>query len=122
MSTYRDDDPSSVFNRKGKSRPVQQPGRGPRDYSVNDDALDELDDFVPPNPPNPLGGAKPGVVIGAVLTIGAILALIVFPFLPVSFPGWTTPALIGVMLFGLLVLFLQMPRNRNPNSGDGAQV
>ncbi len=48
-----------------------------------------LDDFTPPNPKNPLAGAKQGVVLGAVLVIGGILALIIVPFLPLNAPSWT---------------------------------
>ncbi|MCH8559543.1 MULTISPECIES: hypothetical protein [unclassified Nesterenkonia] len=131
MSTYRDDEPSRVFGRGGRSRPLPGqggpgqgqggPGQGPRDHSVDDSALEEIDDFQPPNPKNPLAGAKPAVVLGAVLSIGAILALIIVPFLPLNAPGWTVPALIGVVLAGLVILFLQMPRSRT-GSGDGAQV
>ncbi len=93
-------------------------GSGPRDYTVD---ADGLDDFTPPNPKNPLAGAKPGVVLGSLLALGGIIALTVVPFLPISAPSWTTPALIGVVLLGLLVLFLQMPRHRS-GGGDGAQV
>ncbi|MBO0595091.1 hypothetical protein I2485_08780 [Nesterenkonia sp. E16_7] len=141
MSTYRDDEPSRVFGRGGRSRPMPGqggpgqggpgqghgaagpgvPGQGPRDYRADDAAWEEIDDFEPPNPKNPLAGAKPAVVLGAVLSIGAILALIVVPFLPLNAPSWTVPALIGVVLAGLVILFLQMPRNRS-GSGDGAQV
>lgn len=103
----------------GQSRGGGQ--RGPRDYHVDDAALEEIDDFRPPNPKNPLAGAKPAVVLGAFLTIAGILSLIIFPFLPVTFPGWMTVALIGVVFLGLLVLFLQMPSKRT-GSGDGAQV
>ncbi len=96
----------------------RRPGAGTRDYTVDDEALD---DFTPPNPKNPLAGAKPGVVLGAVLVIGGILALIIVPFLPLNAPSWTAPGLIGLILFGLAVLFLQMPRHRS-GGGDGAQV
>lgn len=88
---------------------------------MDDAALEEIDDFEPPNPKNPLAGARPAVVLGSVLSIGAILALIIVPFLPLNAPSWTVPALIGVVLAGLVILFLQMPRNRS-GSGDGAQV
>lgn len=147
MSKHRDDEPSPFFSRKGGSRqnrPVKnyriessgpgkkgpgptgagpkgagpKPGRAPRDHSVDEDSLD---DFTPPNPKNPFAGAKPGVVLGALLSIGGILALIIVPFLPLNAPSWTVPGLIGVVLFGLLVLFLQMPRHRS-GGGDGAQV
>lgn len=121
MSTYRDDEPSRVFGRGGRSRPLPGPGQGPRDHSVDDAALEEIDDFEPPNPRNPLADAKPAVVLGTVLSIGAILALIIVPFLPLNAPGWTVPALIGLVFAGLVILFLQMPRNRS-GSGDGAQV
>lgn len=121
MSTYRDDEPSRVFGRGGRSRPLSGQGQGPRDYTVDDSAIEEVDDFTPPNPKNPLAGAKPAVVLGAVLSIGAILALIIVPFLPLNAPGWTVPALIGALLAGLVILFLQMPRNRS-GGGDGAQV
>ena len=88
---------------------------------MDDSALEEIDDFRPPNPKNPLAGARPAVVLGSVLSIGAILALIVVPFLPMNAPSWTVPALIVVVLGGLVILFMQMPRNRS-GSGDGAQV
>ncbi|WP_218220194.1 hypothetical protein [Nesterenkonia sp. Act20] len=121
MSNYRDDEPSRVFGRGGQSRPVPGPGQGPRDHSVDDGALDDVDDFQAPNPKNPLAGARPAVVLGAVLSIGAILALIIVPFLPLNAPSWTVPALIGVVLAGLVILFMQMPRSRS-GRGDGAQV
>jgi hypothetical protein len=121
MSNRRED---GFHYRRSTARP--QPGRpvpknlgqrGPRDFSP----AAEEDDFRPPNPKSPVAGAKPGVVIGALLAIGGILCLIVFPFLPVSFPGWTTAALIGVILIGLVVLFLQMPAKRT-GTDDGARV
>ncbi|WP_022872333.1 hypothetical protein [Nesterenkonia alba] len=124
MNKRRDDEPSAIFSRRGQARPVSRgpaprgpSGRGPRDYTVPE----EEDDFTPPNPKNPLAGAKPGVVLGWFLVIAAILALVIFPFLPVSFPSWTTPALIGAAVLGLIILFLQMPSKR-PTTGDGAQV
>ena len=100
----------------GRPIPKNLGQRGPRDYT-----LEEEDDFRPPNPKNPLAGAKPAVVIGAALVLLGILALIIFPFLPVSFPSWTTPALIAVVLLGIVILFLQMPSKRR-GAGDGAQV
>lgn len=115
---------NGAYYRRRAARP--QPGRpvpknlgqrGPRDYSLTD----AEDEFRPPNPTSPVAGAKPGVVIGALLALGGILCLIVFPFLPASFPGWTTSALIGVILLGLVVLFLQMPSKRSGND-DGARV
>lgn len=123
MTQRRDDEPSAVFNRRGQARPVQRPGKGPRDYTLGDDSgdLGDFDEFRPPNPKNPLAGAKPGVVVGAALLILGILALIVVPFLPLNAPGWTVPALIGVVVLGVVVLFMQMPRHRT-GGGDGAQV
>ncbi|GAA1147177.1 hypothetical protein [Nesterenkonia lutea] len=121
MSTYRDDEPSRVFGRGGDSRPVSGPGHGPRENRVDDAVGEDVDDFQPPNPKNPLAGARPAVVLGAGLSIGGILALIIVPFLPVNAPGWTVTALIGVVLAGLVILFLQMPRSRS-GGGDGAQV
>lgn len=121
MSTRRDDD---AHYRRRTSAP--QPGRpvpknlgqrGPRDYSV----AQEQDDFRPPNPKNPVAGAKPGVVIGLTLVLLGIAALVVFPFLPVAFPGWTTTALIAVIVLGIAILFMQMPAKRS-STGDGAQV
>lgn len=102
----------------GNRRPGGPASRGPRDYTVGDD---DLDDFTPPNPGNPLAGAKPGVVLGALLSLLGIVALVVVPFLPLNAPSWTIPALIGVVLLGLVILFLQMPRHRS-DGGDGAQV
>ncbi|GAA1454387.1 hypothetical protein ACFP47_05095 [Nesterenkonia lacusekhoensis] len=102
----------------GNRRPGGPAPRGPRDYTVKDG---DLDDFTPPNPGNPLAGAKPGVALGALLSLLGILALVVVPFLPISAPSWTVPALIGVVLLGLVILFLQMPRHRS-GGGDGAQV
>ncbi|GAA3051553.1 hypothetical protein GCM10010467_16080 [Actinocorallia glomerata] len=96
-------------------------GQGPRDWSVDHEALEEIDDFRPPNPRNPLAGAKPGVVLGAVLAVGGLVALLVLTWLPATMPSWTAPVLIGVILAGLVTLFLQMPRHRS-GSGDGAQV
>lgn len=98
-----------------------QPGKGPRDYSVDESALNELDEFHPPNPKNPLAGAKPGVVLGAAMMILALVTLVVFPFLPVNFPGWVMPAQIAAALLGLVILFMQMP-SRRTSGGDGAQV
>lgn len=121
MTRHRDDDPSAVFSRRGASRPVGSSGRGPRDWSVDEDSLDEIDDFRPPDPKNPLAGAKPGVVLGAVLAVGGLVALLLLSWLPMAAPSWAAPALIGVILVGLVTLFLQMPRSRN-GSGDGAQV
>lgn len=121
MSTRRDD---GTFSRPRTSQP--QPGRpipknlgqrGPRDYSVAEDD----DDFRQPNPKNPVAGAKPGVVIGTALMLLGIAALVVFPFLPVVFPGWTTAALIAVIVLGIAILFMQMPAKRT-GRGDGAQV
>lgn len=91
--------------------------RGPRDYSP----AEEEDDFRPPDPKNPVAGAKPGVVIGVSLVLLGIVALVVFPFLPVVFPGWTTVALIAAIVLGIAILFMQMPAKRS-SRGDGAQV
>lgn len=123
MTQRRDDEPSAVFNRRGQARPVQRPGGGPRDEAPGDrlDDLGDFDEFTPPNPKNPLAGAKPGVVVGAALLIFGILALIVVPFLPLNAPSWTVPALIAVVVLGVAVLFMQMPRSRT-GGGDGAQV
>lgn len=125
MNKRRDDDPSAIFSRGGKARPVrprpggQGPvGRGPRDFTP---AEPQEEEFRQPNPSNPVAGAKPGVVIGVALMLSGIVALVVFPFLPVSFPGWTTPALIAAIVLGIAILFLQMPAKRS-GSGDGAQV
>lgn len=121
MSTRGD---NGNFYRRRTSQP--QPGRpvpknlghrGPRDYSL----AEEEDDFRQPDPKNPVAGAKPGVVIGAALTLLGIVALVVFPFLPVSFPGWTTAALIAVIVLGIAILFMQIPAKRS-SRGDGAQV
>ncbi|WP_147383479.1 hypothetical protein [Nesterenkonia natronophila] len=108
---------STARPQPGRPVPKNLGQRGPRDFSP----AAEEDDFRPPNPKSPVAGAKPGVVIGALLALGGILCLIVFPFLPVSFPGWTTAALIGVILLGLVVLFLNLPARR-AGSDDGARV
>ncbi|GAA1170919.1 MULTISPECIES: hypothetical protein [Nesterenkonia] len=121
MTRHRDDDPSAIFSRRGSSRPVSGSGPGPRDWSVDEDSLDEIDDFRPPNPKSPLAGAKPAVVLGVVLAVGGLLALLLLTWLPMTIPSWAAPALIGVTLVGLVTLFLQMPRSRT-GSGDGAQV
>ncbi|GAB3188386.1 hypothetical protein [Nesterenkonia suensis] len=121
MTRHRDDDPSAIFSRRGAARPVGSPGKGPRDWTVDEAALDDADDFRPPNPKNPLAGAKPGVVLGALLAVGGLVAILVLTWLPSTPPSWVAPALIGVILVGLVTLFLQMPRNR-AGSGDGAQV
>lgn len=134
MSPHRDDDPSALFGRDGRprSRPQSQgtgqpqghPGQGPRDYRVDEDAvgeLDELDDFHPPNPKNPLAGAKPGLVLGTALFLGSLVALLLLIWLPVSLPGIVATGLVGLALAGLVVLFLQMPQSRS-GGGDGAQV
>lgn len=68
-----------------------------------------------------MAGAKPGVVVGAVMMILGIIALVVFPFLPVSFPGWTTGALIGAIILGIVILFGQMPSKR-AGTDDGARL
>lgn len=122
MNKRRDNDPSAVFSRGGRARPVgPRPsvrgpvGRGPKDHEARGD------EFTPPQPKNPVAGAKPGLVLGGVLLVGGILALVIFPFLPVSFPGWATPALIGVIVAGIAVLFLQMPTRKSAR-GDGAQL
>lgn len=101
----------------GRPVPKNLGQRGPRDYSV----ADEEDDFRPPDPKNPVAGAKPGIVIGLTMVLLGIIALVVFPFLPVGFPGWTTAALIAVILLGIAILFMQMPSKRS-SRGDGAQV
>lgn len=122
MSPHRDDDPSALFGRDGRPRHTGGSSpRGPRDYEVDDEALDEFDDFHPPNPKNPLAGAKPSLVLGAVLFLGSLVALVLFLWLPVSRPGFVVPGLIGAALVGLVVLFLQMPQNRS-GGGDGARV
>lgn len=96
--------------------------RGPRDYAAPEpSSVDDVDDFTQPNPKNPVAGAKPGLVIGTGLVVLGIIALVVFPFLPVNFPGWVTPALIGVIIFGIVVLFMQMPSKRS-SASDGAQL
>lgn len=120
MSPHRDDEPSPVFDRHGGSRPVG--GRGPRDWSVDEGALDEADDFTPPNPKNPLAGARPGVVLGALMALGGIVGVLIAAWVPGAAPSWLAPALIAVAVLGLVVLFLQMPRSRGGGSGDGAQV
>lgn len=121
MSRRRDD---GLHHRRRTAAP--QPGRpvprnlgqrGPRDYSP----AEEEDDFRPPNPKNPVAGAKPGVVVGLALVLLGIIALVVFPFLPFVFPGWTTAALIAVIVLGIAMLFMQMPSKRS-SRGDGAQV
>lgn len=103
----------------GNRRPGGSAPRGPQDHAGEDGGLD---DFTPPNPGNPLADAKPGVVLGALMALLGIVALVVVPFLPLSAPSWTVPALIGVVLLGLVILFLQMPRHRAGGGGDGAQV
>ncbi|TLP77393.1 hypothetical protein [Nesterenkonia sphaerica] len=102
----------------GRPVPKNLGQRGPRDFTP---AAEEEEDFRPPNPKSPVAGAKPGVVVGALLVLGGIVCLIVFPFLPVGFPGWTTAALIAAILLGLVVLFMQMPAKR-AGSDDGARV
>lgn len=116
-------DKGSYYRRKGAQahpgRPVPRNlgQRGPHGYS----AADAEEEFRPPNPTNIGATASPGVVIGALLAIGGILCLVIFPFLPTSFPSWVTPALIGIILLGLVVLFLQMPSKRS-GKDDGARV
>lgn len=127
MSPHRDDDPSALFGRDG--RPRRRPGhpadrasgRGPRDYGVDEDALDEDEDFHPPNPQNPLAGARPGLVLGATMFVGSLVLLLLLIWLPISLPGLVGPGLVGLALAGLVVLFLQMPQNRS-GGDDGAQV
>lgn len=95
--------------------------KGPRDYTP----AEEEDDFVPPNPKNPLSSSKPGVVIGWGLVILGIIALFSVPFLPIDWPSllepWVIPGLIGVVILGAVILFLQMPSKRS-SSSDGAQL
>ncbi|HIX00292.1 MAG TPA: hypothetical protein H9871_09130 [Candidatus Nesterenkonia stercoripullorum] len=121
MSRPRDDEPSSLFGRSGKARPISGSGRGPRDYSPSDDPLEEIDDFKPPNPKSPLAGARPATVLGALLAIGGVIAVILVSVVPANTPGWSIPALVAVTIAGVVVLFAQMPKNRG-GSGDGAQV
>ncbi|MDO5493565.1 MAG: hypothetical protein Q4F53_08155 [Nesterenkonia sp.] len=127
MSPHRDDDPSALFGRDG--RPRRRPGgpsgdsaaRGPRDHRVDDHTSDDLDDFHPPNPRNPLAGARPGVVLGVTMFVGSLVVLLLLIWLPLTLPGFVGPGLVGLALVGLVVLFLQMPQNRT-GGGDGAQV
>ncbi|GFZ83968.1 hypothetical protein [Nesterenkonia alkaliphila] len=106
----------------GRPVPKNLGARGPRDYTP----AEPEDDFRPPNPKNPVAGAKPGVVIGAVLMILGIIALILYPFLggflPSTFQsGWTVAALVAIAIFGLVVLFMQMPAKRS-GGDDGARL
>lgn len=116
-------DGNNYYRRRNAQPPSGRPvpknlgQRGPRDYSPPE----QDDEFRPPNPGNPVAGAKPGVVIGALLAVVGIVALVVHPFLPLDLPGWTTPALIGVIILGIIVLFMQMPSKR-AGTDDGAQV
>ncbi|GAB3846334.1 hypothetical protein GCM10028800_11930 [Nesterenkonia populi] len=95
--------------------------KGPRDYASAEDE----DDFVPPNPKNPIARARPGIVIGWSLVILGIIALVSVPFLPIDWPSLLAPAvvpgLIAVVILGLVILFLQMPSKRRSGS-DGAQL
>ncbi|WP_146339222.1 DUF2207 domain-containing protein [Nesterenkonia sp. NBAIMH1] len=95
--------------------------KGPRNFGPAEDE----DDFVPPNPKNPLASSRPAIVLGWGMVIIGIIALVSVPFIPIDWPSllapWIVPGLIALVIIGLIVLFLQMPSKRS-GSGNGAQL
>lgn len=100
---------------------VTPPARGPRDWNEDQMLLDEMDAFQPPDPQFSLS-SDPARNLGWFLTgfsmVGFLLAAVVFK--PIHTP---TLAILGALFVcGIALLIWRLPKHRDLDSHDGAQV
>jgi hypothetical protein len=113
----RDAEEMDVPGREDSAAPDR--GRGPRDYSADEDD----GDFVPPEPPA-LGSGNPAIVLSMIGVAGAPAALLLMAILWPSVPGLVLTVLVAAFVAGAVGLFLALPRDsdRDGPGDDGARV
>jgi len=112
----RDLQPDAVTRGGSTSQPS-----GPRDWADSTPLLDEVDAFTPPDPEFSLS-SDPARNLGWFLTglsmVGFLLATVVFK--PAHTP--TLAILGGLFVCGVALLIWRLPKHRDLDSHDGAQV
>ncbi len=93
--------------------------RGPRDYTLG---VDELDESFEPPVPEPLDGVDRVSLLGWVGAGGGPVALIVLVLLWQSAPPIVWVTALAATLAGWALVLLRLPRSRDDDDDDGAVV
>lgn len=116
--------PDPVFGHPRSTAP--QPRRmdrehlgGPRDYTPEEE---EDDSFVPEDPPSPLAGTEPLVVLAWCGTIGGPLVLLLSAFFWRAIPMIAVVGIIAAFLASVVFLLMRLPSERSDDNDDGAVV
>ncbi|HET8795846.1 MAG TPA: hypothetical protein VFM62_05670 [Arthrobacter sp.] len=91
---------------------------GPRDYTPEE----EDDSFVPEDPPSPLAGTEPLVVLAWCGTIGGPLVLLLSAFFWRAIPMLAIVGIIAAFLASVVFLLMRLPSERRDDNDDGAVV
>ncbi|WP_051441930.1 hypothetical protein [Arthrobacter sp. H14] len=92
---------------------------GPRDYTPEEE---EDDSFVPEDPPSPLAGTEPLVVLAWCGAIGGPLVLLLSAFFWRSMPMLAVVCIIAAFLASVVFLLMRLPSERSDDNDDGAVV
>ncbi|GAB3524619.1 hypothetical protein [Arthrobacter monumenti] len=116
--------PDPVFGHPRSAAP--QPRRidrehlgGPRDYTPEEE---EDDSFVPEDPPSPLAGTEPLVVLAWCGAIGGPLVLLLSAFFFRALPMLAVVGIIAAFLASVVFLLMRLPSERSDDNDDGAVV
>lgn len=94
---------------------------GTSQYDDAEDAVDELEHFVPEDP-GPVLGGDPLLTLAWGAAVGAPLLLLVVAVVWRDAPSLLVRAAVVVFLVAVAVLVWRMPHRREPSDGDGAVV
>lgn len=123
-----DPEPREEPRRPGLTYPVAPwVAAGPRDWDGTsqideaEEAVDELERFVPPDP-GPVTGSDPLLTMAWLAAAGVPLVTLLFFLFWRSAPAVVFQSAGGVCLLGIVVLLWRMPARRGPGDDDTGAV
>jgi hypothetical protein len=114
--------PTAHVVRRADERPLT--GRdwdGTDQIDAAEEAVDEQEHFVPPDP-GPVLGTDPLRVLTWVVAIGVPVLYVVILVVWRNAPGWLAPVAGVLLLAAVAVLIWRMPHRRDQDSDSGAVV
>ncbi len=94
---------------------------GSDQYEAAEEAVDEQEHFVPPDP-GPVLGTDPLRTLTWSVAVGVPVLWMVILVAWQHPPGWLGPVLAALFLGAVAVLVWRMPHSRDPGGGSGAVV
>ncbi len=131
-ATRADDEPDGAMPAEGRGGRVVRPAAEPRDlsgrdwagsdqYEAAEDAVDDLEHFVPPDP-GPVLGNDPLRTMTWSVAVGVPVLWVIMLVAWHNPPGWLAPVAAVLFLGAVGVLVWRMPHHRDPGGGTGAVV